>query len=128
MRLDMIGLTVADIGRSLAFYRTLGLDTPTGWEGPYVEITLDSGVRMSWNDVEMMKTLPYGWEPPVGHRMGLAFLCDSVEDVDARWARLVEAGYESVAEPFDAFWGQRYALVHDPDGNVVDLFFPLPSA
>jgi uncharacterized glyoxalase superfamily protein PhnB len=28
-------------------------------------------------------------------------------------------------EPWDAFWGQRYAVVHDPDGNGVDLFCPL---
>ncbi|MFL6036949.1 MAG: glyoxalase, partial [Gaiellaceae bacterium] len=28
-------------------------------------------------------------------------------------------------EPFDAFWGQRYATVVDPDGNAVDLFAPL---
>jgi hypothetical protein len=28
-------------------------------------------------------------------------------------------------EPWDAFCGQRYAEVEDPDGNVVDLFAPL---
>jgi catechol 2,3-dioxygenase-like lactoylglutathione lyase family enzyme len=28
-------------------------------------------------------------------------------------------------EPYDAFWGQRYANVADPDGNAVDLFAPL---
>ena len=27
--------------------------------------------------------------------------------------------------PWDAPWGQRYALVRDPDGNAVDLFCPL---
>jgi uncharacterized glyoxalase superfamily protein PhnB len=29
--------------------------------------------------------------------------------------------------PWDAFWGQRYATVLDPDGNSVDLFAALPS-
>jgi hypothetical protein len=28
-------------------------------------------------------------------------------------------------KPWDAFWGQRYAVVHDPDGNGVDLLAPL---
>ena len=28
-------------------------------------------------------------------------------------------------EPWDAFWGQRYASVKDPDGNQIDLFAPL---
>lgn len=26
-----------------------------------------------------------------------------------------------------AFWGQRYAVVRDPDGNDVDLFAPLDA-
>jgi uncharacterized glyoxalase superfamily protein PhnB len=40
-------------------------------------------------------------------------------------AKLVAAGYRSHLAPFDAFWGQRYATVFDPDGNPVDLFAPL---
>jgi uncharacterized glyoxalase superfamily protein PhnB len=28
----------------------------------------------------------------------------------------------------DAFWGQRYATVLDPDGNSVDLFASLEDA
>jgi uncharacterized glyoxalase superfamily protein PhnB len=66
------------------------------------------------------------WEPPTGgHRITLAFLCDSPAEVDARHASLVAAGHENRLEPFDAFWGQRYATVLDPDGNPVDLFAPL---
>ena len=38
---------------------------------------------------------------------------------------LVAAGGRGHKEPWDAFWGQRYAEVLDPDGNVVDLFAPL---
>jgi len=30
-----------------------------------------------------------------------------------------------VKEPWDAFWGQRYALVEDPDGAHVSIFCPL---
>ena len=36
------------------------------------------------------------------------------------------AGSDPVAgvvhEPWDAFWGQRYAVVSDPDDNTIDLF------
>ena len=38
---------------------------------------------------------------------------------------LVNNGARPHKEPWDAFWGQRYAQIHDPDGNVVDLFAPL---
>lgn len=127
MKLDMLGIVCSDIAASLAFYRTLGLDVPASWEGPYVEITLEGGVRLSWNDLEMVKGLDPHWEPPVGQRTGMAFLCDSVEDVDARYERLTEAGYVGYTPPFDAFWGQRYATVTDPDGNNVDLFCPLEA-
>ncbi len=52
-------------------------------------------------------------------------LCESAADVDVVYAELTGAGYESHKEPWDAFWGQRYAQVRDPDGHVIDLFAPL---
>ena len=126
IRLDMIGITAADVDASLAFYRKLGLDAPESSGGePYVEITLPGGIRMSWNALSMIKEIDPGWEEPAGHRIGLAYLCDSPADVDAVHARLVRAGYQSHKEPWDAFWGQRYAQVLDPDGNIVDLFAAL---
>jgi uncharacterized glyoxalase superfamily protein PhnB len=57
--------------------------------------------------------------------MGLAFECDSPDEVDQVYSELVGAGYHGHKEPWDAFWGQRYAQLHDPDGNGVDLFAPL---
>ena len=45
--------------------------------------------------------------------------------IDETYARLVEAGFTGKTEPYDAFWGQRYATTTDPDGNPVDLFAPL---
>ena len=62
--------------------------------------------------------------PSGGARIGLAFLCDSPADVDRVYAELTGLGYEGHKEPWDAFWGQRYALIRDPDGNSVDLFAP----
>jgi uncharacterized glyoxalase superfamily protein PhnB len=41
---------------------------------------------------------------------------------------VVAAGFRSKKDPWDAFWGQRYAQVIDPDDNAVDLFAPLPTA
>ena len=125
VKLDMIGLVVKDIDASLEFYRRLGMDVPTEYEGPYVETTLPGGIRISWNSVAMMKEIDPHWVEPVGHRMGFAYLCDSAAEVDERYRSLVGNGYASHKEPWDAFWGQRYAQVVDPDGNIVDLFAPL---
>jgi catechol 2,3-dioxygenase-like lactoylglutathione lyase family enzyme len=126
-RLDMIGIVVADMARSLAFYRLLGLDIPADADGePHVEITLPGGVRLAWDTVETIRSFDPEWVAPSGSpRVGLAFLCESPTDVDQAFETLVAAGYEGHKAPWDAFWGQRYAVMHDPDGNSIDLFAPL---
>lgn len=126
-RFDLIGLVVADMGRSLAFYRRLGLDVPTGAEDqPHVEVTLPGGLRLAWDTIDTIRSFDPGWTPPSGGPgVGLAFACDDAAEVDAVVADLVEAGYELHLAPWDAVWGQRYAAVHDPDGHSVDLFAPV---
>lgn len=123
---DMVGLTVRDMAAALRFYRLLGLDIPGGVEGqPYVEVITPNGYRISWNALEMMKSIDPQWVEPVGNRMGLAFKCDSPAEVDAAYRRMVQAGYAGYHEPWDAFWGQHYAIIVDPDGNLVDIFSAL---
>jgi uncharacterized glyoxalase superfamily protein PhnB len=126
--LDALGIVVTDMARALDFYRLLGVPTPTEWEGPHVEATLGNGLRLMFDDLELMKSLHPDWQPPVGHRMALAFACETPAEVDAVYGQVVAAGYSRKTEPWDAFWGQRYATVIDPDGNMVDLFAPLPEA
>lgn len=122
-KLDMVGMVVDDMAATLAFYRALGVDIPAEADGEgHVEV-VSGGMRLAWDTVEVVKSFDPDWEPPpAGRRIGLAFLCDSAADVDATYEALTEAGYESHKAPWDAFWGQRYAVVKDPDGNHVDLF------
>jgi catechol 2,3-dioxygenase-like lactoylglutathione lyase family enzyme len=123
--LNAIGLVVADMGKSLAFYRRLGLDIPESAE-PHVEVQLPGGLRLLFDTVETVRSFDPDWMPAPGSpRMGLAFQCANPAEVDRIYTDLVQAGYEGHKEPWDAFWGQRYAVVHDPDGNGVDLFAAL---
>jgi catechol 2,3-dioxygenase-like lactoylglutathione lyase family enzyme len=129
--LDVVGLVVDDMARTLAFYRELGLDLPPEADGePHVELALASGLRLTWDTVDTIRSFDPGWQAPAGggSRIGLAFLCASPAEVDAAYDKLVGVGHEGHLPPWDAFWGQRYAVVHDPDGNGVDLFAPLPTA
>ena len=125
-RFDALGVVVADIPRALAFYRRLGLEFPDGAESEqHVEATLPGGLRFMLDAEDVIRSIDPDWRRPDGSSIGLAFACESPADVDAVYAELTGAGYESHKEPWDAFWGQRYAQVRDPDGHVVDLFAPL---
>jgi catechol 2,3-dioxygenase-like lactoylglutathione lyase family enzyme len=125
-RFNLIGLVVADITKSAAFYRKLGLDVPDGDE--HVEVTLPGGLRIAWDAVGVIKSFEPDWTPPSGgHRIGLAFECTSPSEVDGMFKELTAAGHAGVKEPWDAFWGQRYAIIEDPDGNHVELFAGLAS-
>jgi catechol 2,3-dioxygenase-like lactoylglutathione lyase family enzyme len=125
-RLDVIGIAVSDMARSLAFYRELGLElSPEADQQPHVEAALPGGLRLAWDTEETIHSFDPDWQPPsAGHRISLAFRLDSPAEVDAAYDKLVSLGYEGHKAPWDAFWGQRYAVVHDPDGNGVDLFCP----
>jgi catechol 2,3-dioxygenase-like lactoylglutathione lyase family enzyme len=126
-RLDLVGFVVEDMAASLAFYRELGLEIPPEADAEdHVEARLPGGLRLAWDTVEVIRSFESDWTAPSGSaRVGFAFLCNSPADVDATYERLVALGYRGRKEPWDAFWGQRYALLDDPDGNDVGLFAPL---
>ena len=123
---DMLGMVVRDMATALEFYRLLGLDIPPEADDePHVEVKAPGGFRIAWDTLDLMRQIDPDWPEPSGHRMTLAFKCDSASDVDSLRQKAVDAGYQSYKTPWDAFWGQRYAVVVDPDGNLVDLFAPL---
>jgi len=124
--LAAIGIVTADIPESCRFYRELGLDVPEPPSGEdHFQIELPGGLRLMWDAEALIRQLDPDWRPPQGQGMTLAFECSDAADVDVTYRRLLDAGFTGKKEPFDAFWGQRYANVVDPDGNVVDLFAPL---
>lgn len=130
LRPTVLGLVVSNMAASLAFYRRLGLDVPPEADDqPHAEADLGGGMRLAWDTEDTIRSFDPSWSPPTGgHRVGLAFACDNPADVDAAWTDLTGAGYDGHLAPWDAFWGMRYAVVHDPDGTMVALFAPLPSA
>ena len=123
----VVQIFAADVHRSIAFYRLLGLPVPEP-EGPdpHVEVELPGGSRLSFDAQETITGMHPDWSPPSSAgRVALAFGVESPADVDAMFERLTQAGYPGSLAPYDAPWGQRYASVLDPDANLVDLFAPL---
>ncbi|MDJ0462522.1 VOC family protein [Streptomyces sp. H27-C3] len=128
-RLTLFAIVAEDMSKSLAFYRRLGLDIPADADSaPHVETVLPGGIKLAWDSVETVRSYEPDWTAPTGsHRFAVAFEYPDPQAVDAAYAELVDAGYVGHIKPWDAVWGQRYAIVLDPDGTAVDLYAVLPS-
>jgi lactoylglutathione lyase len=104
-------LAVADMDRSLRFYRDLLMFEPTYAfppDGPPQFVTLaveggQLGLAVADRTVESASTAIWLY----------------ADDVDEAVAALRDAGVAVLAEPADRPWGERVASVADPDGYTV---------
>ena len=74
-----------------------------------------------------METDEHRRDPSGSARVNLQFRLETSHQVDEAHARVIAAGVRVYAAPWDAFWGQRFARVTDPDRNVACLFADLPG-
>jgi catechol 2,3-dioxygenase-like lactoylglutathione lyase family enzyme len=123
--LNAIGIVVSDMAASIRFYRLLGLDVPDTPDEGHVEAPQPNGTRLMLDSEEVVKSFLADWSRQTGNQVSLAFECGSPAEVDEVYARVTGGGFGGEKEPWDAFWGQRYALLRDPDGVEVNLYAPL---
>ena len=126
--LRALSVVVADMAATIEFYSRLGLHfADDAAAAPHAE-TVIGGLRLMFDTRAVIESFTPTWTVPSGgHAMALAFECATVAAVDALHDELVSAGARSLTAPFDAMWGQRYAVVGDPDGNPIDLYCVLPE-
>jgi catechol 2,3-dioxygenase-like lactoylglutathione lyase family enzyme len=127
-----VAIIARDAHRSIEFYRQLGLPVPEpgGPEGRTRTSTWSFPVAIGSRSTPSRPSLAcirIGLLSDCAGRVALAFGLDSPAEVDTTFERLTKAGHPGPLEPYDAPWGQRYATVLDPDGNMVDLFALLAS-
>ena len=122
-QLDAIGIVSSDLERTRAFYRVLGIEFGDGDD--HVEASMPNGLRLMVDTEDVIRSFRPDWSRESGNQLALAFACTSPAEVDELYARAVAAGFTGEKEPWDAFWGYRYAQLRDPDGVAVDLFAPL---
>lgn len=121
MKLDMVGIIVESMEQTILFYERLGFEVVGEKEADYVELNND-GIRISLNTKKMIEGV-YGFQPKnEGDKIELAFLCESTTEIDQLCENMKKFGYELFREPWAAFWGQYYAIIKDPNGNLLSLF------
>ncbi|HXW38822.1 MAG TPA: VOC family protein [Acidimicrobiales bacterium] len=122
--IDQFNVVSADVEASVAFYRLLGVDiedTDPEWAARHRSGTTE-GADLDIDSEEFARQWDPGWRGGMGV---LGFKVPTREAVDERYATLTGARYRSQAAPHDAFWGARYAIVEDPDGNAVGIMSPV---
>ncbi len=126
MKLDAVGVVSKNIHKSVEFYTMLGFIFPElPADAKHAEAERqEGGARLMIDDFEMIKDHS-GIEAKPSNFSAFAILCDSPAEVDQTIQKLEDAGYTIARAPWDAMWGQRYAVLIDPDGYGVDLFAPL---
>jgi len=134
--LDQVDLVASDMAATLAFYRALGIDIPEEaiWSTPtgahHVDITMPSGLVFHFDSEPMTKVYDRGWEAPTGTgtRTVLSFKVPSRDEVDRIHGAMTDLGYRCPQPPYDTFWGARYTILEDPDGNHIGVMSPLDPA
>jgi uncharacterized glyoxalase superfamily protein PhnB len=139
--LNQLNLIVSDMAAALAFYRHLGLDGPDqqhdskdGGDGnntdgdhdgaqDHVELRMANGTSLELDSPASAALWHPDWRPG-DNRVVIGLQLPTREAVDQAHDAAVEAGGTSRRRPHDAFWGSRYAIVADPDGNDVGLMSP----
>ena len=130
--LDQINLVVRDMDAAVAFYRRLGLDIPDRdplWDAHHRSANVAGGLDFDLDSVPFAHVWDEGWRG-AGEGAGcvIGFKVESREAVDRLYEELTGAGYRGQQPPWDAFWGARYAVIEDPDGNPVGLMSPVDPA
>jgi uncharacterized glyoxalase superfamily protein PhnB len=126
--ITQLNLVASDFEETLRFYRTLGLDfAPTTDQPPgALHAHASAGaVQLEIDNQHLARIYNAGARRDDSPRPAIGVTLGDREQVDATYTRLVAAGFEPRQPPYDAFWGSRYAVLADPDGNDVGLMSPI---
>jgi catechol 2,3-dioxygenase-like lactoylglutathione lyase family enzyme len=125
--LDAVAVTSRDMAATIRFYSRLGFEFPPfDGEAKHVEPVSTGGARLMIDDAELIRGIT-GREPRPASHSTFALRCRDPAAVDRAVAAIRAGGFSVAKEPWNAVWGQRYAIVTDPDGYMVDLYAPLPA-
>jgi uncharacterized glyoxalase superfamily protein PhnB len=123
---NLIGvyLFVRDLPVALDFYELLGLSIERV-SPAFARAVTPCGASIEFGCAELTLSYDPSWHQPTGPGTNtINFELASREAVDETYQRLVAAGHNGHLAPCDPPWQARFAIVDDPDGNVVGLHSP----
>lgn len=123
---DQVNIVVSDMDATVAFYRRLGLTLPEQgpWSSFHRSAEMPAGIDLDFDSSDFASKWNAGYSPATTRGAVIGFRVGSRDAVDRIYSDLTGEGYASQQEPYDAFWGSRYAIVEDPDGNAVGIMSP----
>ncbi len=131
LRLSLVTLGVADIGRARAFYEALGLIAGAPSSAHVVFFDMD-GVILALYGREALAA--DAGVPSMGEGFAgttLAWNLANPAAVDAAFTAALAAGGQAVKRPETVFWGGYSGYFSDPDGHLWEVahnpFFPLDA-
>ena len=110
--IDHVFMVVSDLARSVAFYRSLGLQVDD-WGDGYVRVHGRDGTYVGMEERPADQVASGGIE-----------LVLRVDDVRARYGELVGRGVAFEGPPEPQEWGAVHAWLRDPDGYRLSIFTP----
>ena len=115
-RISAVTLAVRDMARAVDFYqRHVGLTLLYGGDtASFTSFAVGDGY------LNLVLALDKDWS-------WWGRVIFYVDDVDALYQRLVNAGLTPSTVPRDAPWGERYFHISDPDGHELSFARPLQS-
>lgn len=123
--LDAVGIVSTNPEKSVAFYEVLGVRLNRFENTGHYEATTTNGLRLLLDSESSIRSFDPDFTRVRGNGIAICFKQESPGKVDEIFKKCLEAGGASIKEPWDAFWGHRYACVADPDGYQIDLFASL---
>jgi uncharacterized glyoxalase superfamily protein PhnB len=129
-----VNLVVGDMGAAVDFYRVLGLDLDLSAMGGWppgtdnLHVNARPGDEPAQGDFDLDNVAMahvWGSDSITAGETVIGFDLPTRDAVDEKYRELTDAGYRGRREPYDAFFGSRYALVEDPDGRPVGLKSPV---
>lgn len=121
MKFSSTRLIAQDIKAMVAFYEMV-TDQTADWLAPQFAEIVTPAATLAIGSAETVAVFKEGSAEPGANRS--AIIEFMVDDVDAVFDR-VRARVEIVHEPKMMPWGNRAAMIRDPEGTIVALFKPV---